>query len=230
MEEHGNILIYSKDKNLGILLQDFMKLAGYEPQLFSETDAAYEQFKTKKFTFCIIDTYGIGKEEFTLATWIKSSENDTAVIFLCDQPQKEEIAALYSFGADDLVRKPFSMEVLQARMQAIQKRLYPETEKKIKVFMFGKFKFNTHKQTLSVGDKSTKLTTKEGELLKLLCENANQLIERGHALQVIWKNDNYFNARSMDVYITKLRRLLEDDPTIRILNVHGKGYKLTTHL
>lgn len=230
MEENFDILIYSKDKKQGVLLQDFMKLAGYEPQFFSDADVAYEQFKTQKFSFCILDTYAIGKEELTLATLIKSLDNETAVIFLCDQPQKEEIAALYSLGADDLVRKPFSMEILQARMRAIQKRLHPETEKKIKVFMFGKFKFNTHKQTLSIGDKNTKLTTKEGELLKMLCENANQLIERGHALQVIWKNDNYFNARSMDVYITKLRRLLKDDPTIRILNIHGKGYKLTTQL
>lgn len=227
MEEHLDILIYSKDKKQGVLLSDFMKLAGYAPLLFSEAEDLYEQFQTKKFTFCIIDMHSMEENEFALATRIKSLDNETSLIFLCSQPKKDEIAALYALGADDVVRKPVDMEILQARIRAIYKRVHPETEKKSKVFLFGKFRFNTHKQTLSIGEKSIKLTTKEGELLKLLCENANQLIERGHALQIIWKNDNYFNARSMDVYITKLRRLLKDDPTIRIMNIHGKGYKLT---
>lgn len=228
MDKHANILIYSKDKTFGVLLQDYMKLAGYEPALFSEVEEAYEHFQTPLFTFCIIDMYSAGKEVLTLAAKIKSSGKETPLIFICDQPTKEEIATLYSLGADDLVRKPLHFEILQARMQAIQKRLYPETEKKIQIYLFGKFRFNTHKQTLSFDEKCIKLTTKEGELLKLLCENANKLIEREHALQIIWKNDSYFNARSMDVYITKLRRLLKKDPTIKIVNVHGKGYKLTT--
>lgn len=227
MEEHRDILIYSKDKKQGALLSDFMKLGGYAPLLFSEADEVYEPFQTKKFACCLIDMHSMEEDEFALAARIKSLDNETSLIFLCSQPQKDEIAALYALGADDVVRKPVDREILQARIQAILKRVHPETEKKIKVFLFGKFRFNTHTQTLSIGEKNTKLTTKEGELLKLLCENADQLIERGHALQIIWKNDNYFNARSMDVYITKLRRLLKDDPTIRIINVHSKGYKLT---
>ena len=229
MNDSFNILIFSKDYNQGTTIQDSIKAAGYDSQVFDQEEAAYEGFLSRNFTLCIIDHDMDRKETRTLATMIKSSENIIPVIFLCEHPTREEIALLFSFHADDVIRKPLDAEILQARIKAIQNRYRPQNKKEVKIYLFGKFKFDLSKQLLSIEDKTTKLTTKEADLLTLLCQHANNMIERMYALQVIWKSDNYFSARSMDVYITKLRKLLQDDPTIKIINVHGRGYKLSTH-
>ena len=229
MNDSFNILIFSKDYNQGTTIQDSIKAAGYDSQVFDQEEAAYEGFLSRNFTLCIIDHDMDRKETRTLAAMIKSSENIIPVIFLCEHPTREEIALLFSFHADDVIRKPLDAEILQARIKAIQNRYRPRNKKEVKIYLFGKFKFDLSKQLLSIEDKTTKLTTKEADLLTLLCQHANNMIERMYALQVIWKSDNYFSARSMDVYITKLRKLLQDDPTIKIINVHGRGYKLSTH-
>ena len=229
MNDSFNILIFSKDYNQGTTIQDSIKAAGYNSQVFDQEEAAYEGFLSRNFTLCIIDHDMDRKETRTLAAMIKSSENIIPVIFLCEHPTREEIALLFSFHADDVIRKPLDAEILQARIKAIQNRYRPQNKKEVKIYLFGKFKFDLSKQLLSIEDKTTKLTTKEADLLTLLCQHANNMIERMYALQVIWKSDNYFSARSMDVYITKLRKLLQDDPTIKIINVHGRGYKLSTH-
>lgn len=229
MNDSFNILIFSKDYNQGTTIQDSIKAAGYDSQVFDQEEAAYEGFLSRNFTLCIIDHDMDRKETRTLAAMIKSSENIIPVIFLCEHPTREEIALLFSFHADDVIRKPLDAEILQARIKAIQNRYRPQNKKEVKIYLFGKFKFDLSKQLLSIEDKTTKQTTKEADLLTLLCQHANNMIERMYALQVIWKSDNYFSARSMDVYITKLRKLLQDDPTIKIINVHGRGYKLSTH-
>lgn len=229
MNDSFNILIFSKDYNQGTTIQDSIKAAGYDSQVFDQEEAAYEGFLSRNFTLCIIDHDMDRKETRTLAAMIKSSENIIPVIFLYEHPTREEIALLFSFHADDVIRKPLDAEILQARIKAIQNRYRPQNKKEVKIYLFGKFKFDLSKQLLSIEDKTTKLTTKEADLLTLLCQHANNMIERMYALQVIWKSDNYFSARSMDVYITKLRKLLQDDPTIKIINVHGRGYKLSTH-
>ena len=229
MNDSFNILIFSKDYNQGTTIQDSIKAAGYDSQVFDQEEAAYEGFLSRNFTLCIIDHDMDRKETRTLAAMIKSSENIIPVIFLCEHPTREEIALLFSFHADDVIRKPLDAEILQARIKAIQNRYRPQNKKEVKIYLFGKFKFDLSKQLLSIEDKTTKLTTKKADLLTLLCQHANNMIERMYALQVIWKSDNYFSARSMDVYITKLRKLLQDDPTIKIINVHGRGYKLSTH-
>ena len=229
MNDSFNILIFSKDYNQGTTIQDSIKAAGYDSQVFDQEEAAYEGFLSRNFTLCIINHDIDTKETRTLAAMIKSSENIIPVVFLCEHPTREEIALLFSFHADDVIRKPLDAEILQARIKAIQNRYRPQNKKEVKIYLFGKFKFDLSKQLLSIEDKTTKLTTKEADLLTLLCQHANNMIERMYALQVIWKSDNYFSARSMDVYITKLRKLLQDDPTIKIINVHGRGYKLSTH-
>ena len=229
MNDSFNILIFSKDYNQGTTIQDSIKAAGYDSQVFDQEEAAYEGFLSRNFTLCIIDHDMDRKETRTLAAMIKSSENIIPVIFLCEHPTREEIALLFSFHADDVIRKPLDAEILQTHIKAIQNRYRPQNKKEVKIYLFGKFKFDLSKQLLSIEDKTTKLTTKEADLLTLLCQHANNMIERMYALQVIWKSDNYFSARSMDVYITKLRKLLQDDPTIKIINVHGRGYKLSTH-
>ena len=134
----------------------------------------------------------------------------------------------FKIGADDYITKPFSMEELTFRIEAILRRVRGKKNKESNVYKIGKFTFDTQKQILAIGDKQTKLTTKESELLGLLCAHANEILQRDFALKTIWIDDNYFNARSMDVYITKLRKHLKDDDSIEIINIHGKGYKLIT--
>ena len=143
---------------------------------------------------------------------------------------KYDICVLDGFkiGADDYITKPFSMEELVFRIEAILRRVRGKKNKESTLYNIGHFVFDTQKQLLTIGEKQTKLTTKENELLALLCAHANELLQRDFALKTIWIDDNYFNARSMDVYITKLRKHLKDDPQIEIINIHGKGYKLIT--
>ena len=213
MNDLFNILIFSKDYNQGVIIQDYIKAIGYNSQVFDQEEAAYEGFLSRNFTLCIINHDIDTKETRTLAAMIKSSENIIPVVFLCEHPTREEIALLFSFHADDVIRKPLDTDILQARIKAVQSRYQPQRKKEVRTYIFGKFKFDLQKQILSIEGKTTKLTTKEADLLTLLCQHAN---------------NNYFSARSMDVYITKLRKLLQDDPTIKIINVHGKGYKLST--
>ena len=228
MNDLFNILIFSKDYNQGVVIQDYIKAIGYNSQVFDQEEAAYEGFLSRNFTLCIINHDIDTKETRTLAAMIKSSENIIPVVFLCEHPTREEIALLFSFHADDVIRKPLDTDILQARIKAVQSRYQPQRKKEVRTYIFGKFKFDLQKQILSIEGKTTKLTTKEADLLTLLCQHANNMVDRMHALQIIWRSDNYFSARSMDVYITKLRKLLQDDPTIKIINVHGKGYKLST--
>lgn len=132
----------------------------------------------------------------------------------------------FKIGADDYITKPFSMEELVSRIIAILRRVRGKKDREVTVYKLGKFTFDTQKQALIIDGGVKKLTTKESELLALLCSHINEILERNYALKTIWIDDNYFNARSMDVYITKLRKLLKDDPQIEIINIHGKGYKL----
>lgn len=229
MDDLFNILIFCKDYSQGVIIQDALQTAGSASQVFDREEEAYEGFLSGKFTTCIIDHDIDRKETQDLITLIKSSERFIPVLFLCEHPTSKEIAWLFSHHADDVIRKPFDTDILQARIKAVQSRYHLQYKQEVKTYLFGKFRFNLPKQLLSIEGKTTKLTTKEADLLTLLCQHANQIVDRMYTLQVIWKSNNYFNARSMDVYITKLRKLLQDDPTIKIINVHGKGYKLSTH-
>mgnify|MGYP002747513473 CR=1 FL=1 len=160
-------------------------------------------------------------------TNIRGWSNMPIIVISARSEDTDKIDALDA-GADDYLTKPFSMEELLLRIEAILRRVKGKKMKDIPFYKLGNFLFDTQKQTLAIGDKVTKLTTKECELLSLLCAHANEILERNYALKTIWVDDNYFNARSMDVYITKLRKLLKDDPGIEIINIHGKGYKLIT--
>jgi DNA-binding response OmpR family regulator len=151
---------------------------------------------------------------------------DVPIIFLTAKTLKDDILGGFKVGADDYITKPFSMEELTFRIEAILRRTKGRKSKENSIYKIGKFTFDTQKQILSIDGKNNKLTTKESELLALLCGHANEILQRDFALKTIWIDDNYFNARSMDVYITKLRKLLKADPSIEIINIHGKGYKL----
>jgi DNA-binding response OmpR family regulator len=167
------------------------------------------------------------KDGFQLAKEIRVINKDIPIIFLTAKSLKEDVLLGFKLGADDYLTKPFSMEELLFRIEAILRRTKAESKLTGQtVYKLGKYTFDFQKQTLSSDNVSYKLTTKESELLKMLCDNMNDILERNYALKNIWVDDSYFNARSMDVYITKLRKYLKDEPSVEILNVHGKGFKL----
>jgi DNA-binding response OmpR family regulator len=225
MEKEYKILLTEDDENLGMLLREYLEAKGYETDLMPDGEQGYDAFMNKKYDVCIFDVMMPKKDGFTLAKEIRMINTDVPIIFLTAKSMKEDIFQGFKIGADDYIAKPFSMEELLFRIEAILRRTKGGLANQ-EVFQLGKFKFDTQKQQLIDGDKVVKLTTKESELLKLLCNNANKVLERNFALKTIWVDDNYFNARSMDVYITKLRKHLKDEPAVEIINVHGKGYKL----
>ncbi|WP_102409405.1 response regulator transcription factor [Parabacteroides bouchesdurhonensis] len=222
------LLIFNQDSNLGRMLKENLEHDNYESNICHNIDQAYKLCRITDYTACIIDLQTTNNDGFKLAIGLKTLNSEISIIFIGKYSTKEEIVEAYHSGADDFVRKPFSLDELKARLYAILRRTQDLKVKKIRYYKFGQFLFDTQKQILSIGKKQTKLTTKEFEMLLFFCQNANRLIDRNHILKIIWKNDSYFNARSMDVYITKIRRLLADDPTISIVNIHGKGYKLIT--
>ena len=226
MEEKLSVLLCEDDENLGMLLREYLQAKGYIVDLQPDGEAGLRAFQKNKYDLCIFDVMMPKKDGFTLAQEIRSTNSEIPIIFLTAKALKEDVLEGFKIGADDYITKPFSMEELIFRIEAIIRRVKGEKMKEVQFYKIGKFTFDTQKQLLIIGEKQTKLTTKESELLCLLCVHMNEILERNYALKTIWIDDNYFNARSMDVYITKLRKLLKDDSDIEIINVHGKGYKL----
>jgi len=226
MEENVKILLCEDDENLGMLLREYLQAKGYKSTLCPDGEAGYKEFLKNKYDICVLDVMMPKKDGFTLAQDIRQTNADMPVIFLTAKTMKDDILEGFKIGADDYITKPFSMEELVFRIEAILRRVKGKKNRESTFYRIGAFSFDTQKQLLSIGDKKTKLTTKENELLSLLCSHANEILQRDFALKTIWIDDNYFNARSMDVYITKLRKLLKDDDQVEIINIHGKGYKL----
>lgn len=226
MDDKLKILLCEDDENLGMLLREFLVAKGYSADLCSDGEKGYKTFLKDKFDLCVLDVMMPKKDGFTLAMEIRNINSEVPIIFLTAKDLKEDVLQGFKIGADDYITKPFSMEELVSRITAILRRVRGKKEKEITMYKIGRFTFDTQKQTLVIDNVSKKLTTKESELLSLLCAHMNEILERNYALKNIWIDDNYFNARSMDVYITKLRKLLKDDPQIEIINIHGKGYKL----
>ncbi len=221
------ILLAEDDSNLGSLLKSYLAAKNYETTLFSNGKLALDAFSKKSFDICILDIMMPEMDGITLAKEIRQSDKDVPIIFLSAKNQKEDILDGFKSGADDYVTKPFSMEELLYRIEAILKRTSNAIiNKKEESYQIGAYTFDTLKQLLVYRNQPIKLTTKESELLELLCRHRNEILERNYALKSIWIDDNYFNARSMDVYITRLRKYLAKDPAVKILNVHGRGYKL----
>ena len=226
MDEKLRILLCEDDEKLGMLWREYLQAKGYNADLFADGESGYKAFLKGKYDICVLDIMMPKKDGFQLAQEIRTINSEVPVIFLTAKALKEDILEGFKIGADDYITKPFSMEELVMRIDAIMRRVKGKKGKEITMYKIGKFTFDTQKQVLIVDDMSTKLTTKESELLSLLCAHVNEILERNFALKTIWIDDNYFNARSMDVYITKLRKHLKADPSIEIINIHGKGYKL----
>ena len=226
MEETIKILLCEDDENLGMLLREYLQAKGYSTVLCPDGEQGFKEFTKNKYDIAVLDVMMPKKDGFTLAQDIRQANADLPIIFLTAKTLKEDILEGFKIGADDYITKPFSMEELVFRLEAILRRVRGKKTKESTLYHIGKFVFDTQKQLLTIGDQQTKLTTKENELLALLCSHANEILQRDFALKTIWIDDNYFNARSMDVYITKLRKHLKDDDQIEIINIHGKGYKL----
>lgn len=226
MENKLHILLCEDDESLGMLLREYLQAKGYEAELYLDGEAGYRAFMKSKYDMCVLDVMMPKKDGFELAKDIREVNADVPIIFLTAKNLKEDIFEGFKIGADDYLTKPFSMDELVFRMEAILRRVKGKKSKVVTIYHLGKYTFDTQRQLLCHGDVQEKLTTKESELLGLLCSHANEVLQRELALKTIWIDDNYFNARSMDVYITKLRKHLKDDETIEINNVHGKGYRL----
>ena len=183
-------------------------------------------FLKNKYDLCVLDVMMPKKDGFTLAQEIRQTNTDIPIVFLTAKSLKDDVLEGFRIGADDYITKPFSMEEMLLRIEAIMRRISGKRNKNGSEFKLGSMTFDIQKQTLTTEKGIVKLTTKECELLALLVQNANSILERNYALKTIWVEDNYFNARSMDVYITKLRKIIKDDPEVEIINIHGKGYKL----
>lgn len=226
MGEKLSILLCEDDENLGMLLREYLNAKGYNAELCPDGEAGYKAFLKNKYDLCVLDVMMPKKDGFTLAQEIRQTNSDIPIIFLTAKTLKEDVLEGFKIGADDYLTKPFSMEELTFRIEAILRRVRGKKNKESSVYKIGNFTFDTQKQILTINGQQTKLTTKESELLALLCAHANEILQRDFALKTIWIDDNYFNARSMDVYITKLRKHLREDSSIEIINIHGKGYKL----
>ncbi|MDG1741474.1 MAG: response regulator transcription factor [Crocinitomicaceae bacterium] len=226
MEKRTSILLAEDDVNLGHLLQTFLKSKGFDVTLAQNGKIAFDKFNSDTYQFCIFDVMMPEMDGFTLAKEIREIDRKVPILFLTAKSMKEDKLEGFSIGADDYLTKPFAMEELLARITAITRRTETTDSEVDQHYLIGTIKYEPDIRLLHLKDEVKKLTTKENQLLKLLVKNKNEILDRQATLRAVWGDDNYFNGRSMDVYIAKLRKALKEDESIEIMNVHGKGFKL----
>jgi DNA-binding response OmpR family regulator len=225
------ILLVEDDPNLGLLLQDYLQLKGkFDVVLSTDGDEGLRAFNKQQFDLCILDVMMPKKDGFTLGKEIRKINENVPIIFATAKAMMEDKVSAYELGGDDYITKPFRIEELLLRINALLKRVSQKEPEpngpQQTLFEIGDYTFDFTTQMIQFKGLNQKLSTKEAELLQLLCINKNSVLTREEALLSIWHDDNYFNGRSMDVFLSKLRKYLKEDPKVEILNVHGKGYKL----
>lgn len=227
---HKKILIVEDDPNFGSILRDYLTLNDYDVTLAKNGIEGLEKFKKEDFDLCILDVMMPYKDGFTLAKEIREKNETVPLIFLTAKSLKEDVLKGFKLGADDYLTKPFDSDVLLAKVKAILSRRVSKTntvDSDEHLFTIGAFHFNSKLRFLSYQQQDPlKLSPKENQLLRLLVLHLNDLLPRDIALNKIWRDDNYFTSRSMDVYIAKLRKYLRQDPKVEILNIHGEGFRL----
>lgn len=224
------ILLVEDDPNLGLLLQDYLQLKGkFDVVLCKDGDEGLKAFTRESFDLIILDVMMPKKDGFTLGKEIRKINEHVPIIFATAKGMIEDKTQAFGIGGDDYITKPFRIEELLLRINALLKRVAGtevKEEAKQTTFEVGKYNFDYTQQMITTNDHQQKLSTKEAELLRLLCLHKNEVLTREEALLNIWHDDNYFNGRSMDVFLSKIRKYLKDDPAVEIINVHGRGYKL----
>ncbi|MFK7000472.1 response regulator transcription factor [Flavobacterium oreochromis] len=229
METVKKILLVEDDPNFGSILRDYLSMNDFEVTLAKNGMEGFEKFKKDEYDLCILDVMMPYKDGFTLAKEIREKNKEVPLIFLTAKTMKEDVLKGYKVGADDYLNKPFDSEVLLMKIRAIIQRKASEIKGDASKYEFeiGKFHLNAKLRFLTYpGDEPVKLSPKENELLKMLALHENDLMPRELALTKIWRDDNYFTSRSMDVYIAKLRKYLKHDENVEILNIHGEGFRL----
>lgn len=228
MDNH--ILLVEDDQNFGDVLRSYLEMNDFIVTLATDGEAGLEAFRTGKYSLCIFDVMMPKKDGFTLAKEVKAMKPDTAIIFLTAKTLKEDVLEGFKLGADDYITKPFNSEELLYRVKAVLRRnqksdFFSEDQRE---FIIGDYHFNYPLRVLTYtkDDTSEKLSPKEAQLLRLFCFRMNDVLQRSEALTKIWNDDNYFTARSMDVFITKIRKYLSKDTKIEIENIHGNGFRM----
>lgn len=225
--KNSNILLVEDDPSLGFVVKDNLQRSGFGVKLANNGKQAYELFLSNNFDICLLDIMLPEKDGFSLARDIRKTNAEMPIIFITAKSMEEDKIRGFQLGGDDYITKPFSMQELILRVEAVLKRSKKEASNNGKdIFKIGDYDF--HYKTLELIHPSGKktLTKKEAELLRLLCVHQNTVLERETALKIVWGEDDYFLGRSMDVFISKLRKYLKSDPRIQIINIHGVGFKL----
>lgn len=225
MSEKVKILLAEDDTNLGDLLSNYLRAKSFDVTLCVDGEIALKRFKEQLFDFIILDVMMPAKDGFSVAKEIRQVDKEIPILFLTAKSMKDDKLTGFDSGADDYMTKPFAMEELIARIHAILRRSYKEGKKETN-FEIGDIKYDYMQQTVEIQGETNKLTTKENELFYLLAKSDGEILDRNEALKHVWGDDNYFNGRSMDVYITKLRKYLSQSDQVEIMNVHGKGFRL----
>jgi DNA-binding response OmpR family regulator len=225
-QSKGEILLVEDDKNLGIVIRDFLEISGYQVILREDGKAGLNEFRNGTYDLVLLDIMLPMLDGFTVAEEIRKIDCDTPIIFLTAKAMKEDKLKGFKIGGDDYITKPFSTEELKLRINAVLRRSRRNPEHKNAVYTIGRYTFDYSNHILSLAQEDRQLTKREAELLRLLCQNMNNVLRRDLALKTIWGEDDYFMGRSMDVYITKLRKMLGGDPSVSIVNIHNTGFRL----
>lgn len=220
------ILLVEDDTNLGFVIQDTLRMQGYKVHLCPDGKEGLMQFNKEQYDLCLLDVMMPKKDGFELARDIRKINPDVPIVFLTAKGMQEDKVEGFTAGADDYITKPFSSEEFLLRVKAILRRSKPAEQPESEEYTIGSFRFDHRNFQLSREGDSQKLTKKEAEILKLLCQHQNRVLERELIANLVWGDDSYFVGRSMDVFITKLRKYLRPDETVAITNIHGVGFKL----
>jgi two-component system, OmpR family, response regulator len=226
MEPNASILLVEDDSNLSVVLVDYLELLGYNVKLASDGEAGLQQYQQGKFDLLILDVMMPKKDGYALAKEIRLVDKQVPIVFLTARGQMEDRILGFKSGCDDYISKPFSSEELCLRIEAILKRCAANGSAETEPLDIGKYRYDPLNLKLCLGNKMQSLTPKEASLLRVLYHHKNQLITRQHAMKEVWGDDNYFIGRSMDVFISRLRKYLKDDPDVAIINVHSTGFRL----
>lgn len=226
VDKRASILLVEDEPNFGAILKNYLELKNFEVTLCPDGETGYETFISSHFDLCILDVMMPRKDGFTLAKQIREQDENVPLVFLTAKTMKDDVMRGYKSGADDYLTKPFDTEVLLLKMEVLLRRNKMQASADNHEFEIGKYVFSFKQRLVKNSGKEQRLSPKEAELLNLLCLHINDVLPRQKALKQIWGDDNYFNARSMDVFITRLRKLFRDDERIVIANIHGKGFSM----